>query len=103
MIVRYNIIILILKTGQKLSLVIIDGCLHVATRQHGLICHTWYNKTITKTTRLSILENVIALPGRHDVSIYGFIENTSNTKVYYKSSFYILKNQNKETWDKQLS
>ena len=33
--------------------VIIDGCL--ATIQHGLICHTWYNKTITMAIRLSIL------------------------------------------------
>ena len=27
----------------------------LATRQHGLICHTWYNKTIPMATRLSIL------------------------------------------------
>ena len=50
MIVRYNIIIPFLKTGQKFSLVIIDGCL---------------------------------APERHtDVSIYGFKEISSKTKVY---------------------
>ena len=42
------------------------------------------------------LHTVMALPERHtDVSIYGFIEISSNTKVYLKTSFYILKNQNK--------
>ena len=53
MIVRYNIIIPFLKTDQKLLLAIIDGCL--ATRQSGQICHTWYNKTITMATNLSVL------------------------------------------------
>ena len=53
MIVRYNIIILFVKTGQESLLVIIDGCL--ATIQHGIICHTWYNKTITMAIRRSIL------------------------------------------------
>ena len=44
----------------------------------------------------SYLHTVTALPERHtDVSLYGFIEISSNTKVYKKSSFYILKNQNK--------
>ena len=42
------------------------------------------------------LHTVMALPERHtDVSIHGFIEISSNTKVYQKSSFYTLKNQNK--------
>ena len=59
-IVRYNIIIPFLKTGQKFLFVIIDGCL--ATRQHGLICHTWYNKTITMATRLSILAYCYGIP-----------------------------------------
>ena len=53
MIVRYSIIILFLKTRQNFLFVIIDGCL--ATIQHGLICYTWYNKTITMATRRSIL------------------------------------------------
>ena len=34
-------------------------------------------------TRLSYLHTVMALPERHtDVSIYGFIAISSNTKVY---------------------
>ena len=42
------------------------------------------------------LHTVMALPERRtDVSIYGFIEISSNTKVYLKLSFYIIKNQNK--------
>ena len=40
------------------------------------------------------LHTVMALPERHtDASIHGFIEISSNTKVYQKSPFYILKNQ----------
>ena len=53
MIVRCNILIPFLKTGQKFLPVIIEGCL--ATKQNGLICHIWYNKTITMATRLFIL------------------------------------------------
>ena len=41
------------KNWSEILFVIIDGCL--AKRQHGLICHTWYNKTITIATRVSIL------------------------------------------------
>ena len=42
------------------------------------------------------LHIVMALPERRtDVSIHEFIEISSNTKVLQKSSFYILKNQNK--------
>ena len=78
MIVRYNIIIPVLKTGQKFLFIIIDGS--PATRQNGVICNTWYNKTITIATRLPYLHTVMALPERHtDVSIYGFIEISSNT------------------------
>ena len=81
MIVIYNIIIFFLKTGRKFLFVIIDGCL--ATIQHGLICHTWYNKTITQATRLSILAYCYDILERHtDVSIYGLIEISSNTNVH---------------------
>ena len=93
-IVRYNIIIPFLKTGQTLLLVIIDGCL--ATRQNGLICHTWYNKTITMAARNSILAYCYGIL----LYLYGFIEISPNSKVYSKNSFYILKIKTK---DKQLS
>ena len=59
MIVRYSIIIPVLKTGQNFLFIIIEGCL--ATRQHGLICHTWYDKTIIMATRLPYLHTVMAL------------------------------------------
>ena len=60
MIVRYNSIIPFLKTGQKLLLVIIDGCL--ATRQNGFICYTWYYKTITAQLDFPYLHTFMALP-----------------------------------------
>ena len=99
MIVRYNTMIPNLKTGQNLLLVIIDGCL--ATRQNGFICYIWYYKTITMATRLSILAYCYGIPERHtDVSIHGFIEISSNTRVYQKIIIYFKKIK---TRDKQLS
>ena len=64
-IVSYNTIIPFLKTGQKPLFETIDGCL--ATKQNGLVCHTWYNKTNTMATRLPYLHTVMAfnLPERH--------------------------------------
>ena len=67
------------KPGQKLLLVIIDGCL--ATRQNGFICYTWYYKTIIMATRLSILAYGITWT---TYCIHGFIEISSITKVYQK-------------------
>ena len=90
MIVRYNIIIPVLKNGQKYLFVIIDGCL--ATRQRGLICHTLYNKTITMATRRPYLHTVMVFPELHtDLSIYGFIKIFSQYQSVLKSSFLILK------------
>ena len=94
MIVRYNTLIPFLKTGQKLLLVIIDDCL--ATRLNGLICHTWYNQQSLWQIDFPYLDTRMTLPERHtNLSIYGFIEISSNIKVIIKSLFYILKNQNK--------
>ena len=43
------------------------------------------------------LHSVMALPERHaDVSINGFIEISSNTKVYQKIIILYLENENKE-------
>ena len=63
MIVRYNIIIPFLKTGQKVVFVIIDGC--QAKRQHGLICHTWYSKQSPWQLDFPYLHTVMSLPERY--------------------------------------
>ena len=87
MIVRYNTITPFLRTGQKLLLVIIDGCL--ATGQNGFICYTWYYKTSPWQLDFPDVHTIMALPERHtDVSIRGFIDFFSNTKVY-KNHYFI--------------
>ena len=81
MIDRYSTIIPFLKTGQKLLLVIIDGCLAIRQMDyfaiHGII------KQSPWMLDFPYLHTVMALPERHTiVSVYGFIEISSNTKVY---------------------
>ena len=70
MIVRYNTIIPILQTGQKLLLLILDGCLN--NKKNGLIFHTWYYKTQSPwQLDFTYLHTVMALPERHtDVYIH---------------------------------
>ena len=85
-----------LKTGQKLLLVIIDGCL--ATRQNGLICHTWYNKTITMATRISIYTCMLLWHYLDDILMYLYMDLLKFLpipKCIKTIILYFKKNQNK--------
>ena len=100
-IVGYDIIIPFLKTGQKLLLVITDGCL--ATRQNGIIYHTWSNKTITMQLDFPYLHTVMALPERHtDVSIYGYMDLLKFLPIPKRIKNIILYFKKIKTRDKQL-
>ena len=81
MIVRCNIIIPFLKTGQNFLPTIIEGC--ISTKKMDLFAIPGIIKQSPWQLDFPYLHTVMALPERHtDVSIYGFIEISSYTKVY---------------------
>ena len=79
------------KTGQKLLLVIIDGC--IATDKMYLFAIPGIIKQLPWQLDFPYLHTVMALPERHtDVSIHGFIEISPNTKACQKIIILYFKN-----------